>query len=577
MVNRSPRHLFHKLFITYSLVLILVVGVLIGYFVSSSRRRVLETNQDYAGKLCGEAVLRVNRASSDADYLHRALYSGNQELDDVLNYLRYAPEEYLERHLDAYAASNILDNKDMFSYAENAFNMYTDIQQIELISYINDNYITFYGENDVHTGDSAGERRQEILNKGLAKPGAVSFQKEIRDTQTMNVEGCVVFTFGVDELAELQKQYPVAEVFLYHKTGTQVYPGDGAMSLEDFQQDGADRKLKSYVQVQGEGDYVVVTSMEKKKAAAIPAASFLTILVIGVLLVIFGETLINRYLKSLAQRLDGILIGMDQVQTGNLQVTLPADADGDELDMISEHFNRMCRELESYIQKSYLAEIEQKNAEMQALQSQINPHFLYNTLEAIRMKAICNGDREVGKMLYSLAVTFRSQLKEDDVITLMQEMHYCKKYLELFEYRYQGKFTSSVECPPELGKIPVIKFIIQPMIENYFIHGIRMEEDNNSIHIYPERRGNDLYIHVEDNGKGMAEEERIKKNEELEKGFMDRHGSIGVSNVNSRLMAAYGKDYGVELGRSISGGMHVILKIKIEEGDTDEKSNAGGR
>ena len=75
----------------------------------------------------------------------------------------------------------------------------------------------------------------------------------------------------------------------------------------------------------------------------------------------------------------------------------------------------------------------------------------------------------------------------------------------------------------------------------------------------------------------MEEKERTKKNEELKKGVMDRHGSIGVSNVNSRLKAAYGKEYGAELGRSPSGGMHVILKIKIEEGDTDEKSNAGGR
>lgn len=114
--------------------------------------------------------------------------------------------------------------------------------------------------------------------------------------------------------------------------------------------------------------------------------------------------------------------------------------------------------------KSYLAEIEQQNAEMQALQSQINPHFLYNTLEAIRMKAICNGDREVGKMLYSLAVTFRSQLKEADVITLMQEMHYCKKYLELFEYRYQGKFRSSVECSPNSPKFRSLNLYCSPLL-----------------------------------------------------------------------------------------------------------------
>ena len=267
---------------------------------------------------------------------------------------------------------------------------------------------------------------------------------------------------------------------------------------------------------------------------------------------------------------------MNQVQTGNLKVQLPENEHGDELDMISRHFNLMCQELESYIRKSYLAEIEQQNAEMQALQSQINPHFLYNTLEAIRMKAICNGDREVGKMLYSLAVTFRSQLKEADVITLMQEMHYCKKYLELFEYRYQGKFHSSVECGPELSNIPVIKFILQPIIENYFIHGIRMEENDNEINIYARRAGEDLFIHVEDNGRGMPEKDMESKNRELANNEMDTRKSIGVTNVNRRLKAAYGDTCGVFLTANHPRGMHVILKVKVKERETDEESNAGG-
>ena len=143
---------------------------------------------------------------------------------------------------------------------------------------------------------------------------------------------------------------------------------------------------------------------------------------------------------------------MNQVTTGDLSVRLKYQKKGDELDMISENFNEMCSRLQLYIQKSYLAEIERKNAQMQALQSQINPHFLYNTLEAIRMKAICNGEREVGKMLYSMVTLFRSQLKEADVITLGQELDYCKQYLELFEYRYQGQFQSKVECPVEVTK-----------------------------------------------------------------------------------------------------------------------------
>lgn len=576
MENKNPRHLFHKLFLSYSTVLILIVGVLILFFISSSRTRLLETNQDYAGKLCGEAVLEVSRASSDADYLHRAVYQNSSELQDLLNYFRYDTEEYLRRHLDTYASSNTLDNKDIYSYVENAYSAYPNIKKIEFISYNNNKTTVFYSENDIRVNDNGRERRKEILDGGLASAGSYSFQKEIRDPLSMRVEGCVIFTFDTGEMTELQEKYPMAELYLYYKNGNQVYPGENSLLLDDFQQEDAGKKLKSYIQIQSVEDYIVATRLDKHTAASIPAVHILAILGMGIALVIAGEILISSYLKRLSGRLDGILQGMNQVQTGNLKVQLPENEHGDELDMISRHFNLMCQELESYIRKSYLAEIEQQNAEMQALQSQINPHFLYNTLEAIRMKAICNGDREVGKMLYSLAVTFRSQLKEADVITLMQEMHYCKKYLELFEYRYQGKFHSSVECGPELSNIPVIKFILQPIIENYFIHGIRMEGSDNEINIYARRAGEDLFIHVEDNGRGMPEKDMESKNRELANNEMDTRKSIGVTNVNRRLKAAYGDTCGVFLTANHPRGMHVILKVKVKERETDEESNAGG-
>ena len=103
------------------------------------------------------------------------------------------------------------------------------------------------------------------------------------------------------------------------------------------------------------------------------------------------------------------------------------------------------------------------------------------------MKAVCNGDREVGKMLYSMAVTFRAQIKEADIITLAQELHYSKKYMELFEFRYQNQFQAAVECPEEYLQVPIIKFVLQPIIENYFIHGMRMKEPDNFIRIAVEK------------------------------------------------------------------------------------------
>lgn len=167
-------------------------------------------------------------------------------------------------------------------------------------------------------------------------------------------------------------------------------------------------------------------------------------------------------------------------------------------------------------------------------------------------------------MLYSLAVTFRAQLKEADVITLAQELHYSKKYMELFEFRYPGQFETILECPEEYLQIPVIKFVLQPIIENYFIHGIRMKEKDNFIRISVER-GKEVRIVVEDNGNGMEEKVLAAKNRELAEDFMETRASIGVANVNRRLKAVYGKEYGIHMEARPGGGLRVILRFQPQE------------
>ncbi|MBS6196416.1 MAG: sensor histidine kinase [Clostridiales bacterium] len=569
--KKSSGHLYKKLRLSYSAVIITVVGLLVGFSIHAGRQRALETNRDYARKLCEETAAHIQDLEADAEYLHRLLYMGSEELEDILCYLQLDTETYLEKHLDAYTWSGYIDNKDLYSYVENAYSAYPGMKRMELVSYSSNRSTIFYSDNAVRVKDNAAKRKREIIDEGLARQGEISFLKEIRDPGDMNIKGGIVFTFDTSYLEKLQEKYPMARLYLFAKNETPLFSGEGDRKLEEFQQTEAEKKLKSYLLLQEAEDFMVVTALDKKSAEAIPLPDVLAILGVGFFLAALGEFFINLYLKRLTSRVNGILQGMEQVKTGNLKVELAANDKGDELDMISVHFNQMCRDLESYIRKSYLSEIEQKNAQMLALQSQINPHFLYNTLEAIRMKAICNGDREVGKMLYSLAVTFRSQLKEADVITLMQEMHYCKKYLELFEYRYQNKFTAKVECDPGLGETPVIKFILQPIIENYFIHGIRMEDEGNFIHIYAREEDGELYIHVTDNGYGMDPESMEEKNRELEQDEMDVHRSIGVTNVNRRLKAAYGKEYGVTLAANEPRGLHVIIKVKIEEGGIEEK------
>lgn len=566
---KNKRPLFQKLFYRYTAILICIVAVLVIYFISETRAGILDTNMDYMKMMNEKSADYLDQSAEDTRHILSDLYQSAEVLNDLLNYMRLGEEEYQKYRLDQYMASSSLVYEGFDDYMEKVMQSYPSIEHIELISYEQNRLTDCYPNGKNYISGDVKARIAEVGSENLAGDGEFSYVKELRDPVTMLSAGCMIVSFQSEEFREIQKYYSKAELFIYNKQGSVVYLSDDGLDVERFLQSaktGSDGKfLKAYTQKAEVQGYTVYSYMNRQKAAAIPWPAFLTIVGLGLVAVIIGEICVHYYLKHLAKRLEVIVSGMDQVMTGDLNVRLPAEQSGDELDVISGHFNEMCQRLDRYIKKSYLAEIEQKNAELFALQSQINPHFLYNTLEAIRMKALMNGDREVGKMLYSMAVIFRSQIKEADVITVVQEIHYCKKYLELFEYRYADKFTSEVRCPEELMNYPIIKFVLQPLIENYFVHGIRTEEDGNKILIWVEKEGETLLIHIEDNGRGMSEEELCKTNEKLKENPEDSGKSIGIQNVNRRIKAVYGDDYGIVLKKSRMGGLHVIVRVGTKE------------
>lgn len=569
MEVRGTKQLYNKLLFIYTTIIAGVVAVLVLYFLWDARNRYLEQNLDYTKMMSEEAANYLKETDEVASHIHENLYKSNMELDDLLHYLRDDSQIYQQYRLNTYSESRMIEYKGVDSFIDNAFDSYEILKRVTFLSY-EKGEITSYNDNRKIYHSTAGERlKSRIENGNLAEAGEFSFLKEIRDPYTMQSVGCMIFSFDGEKFSRIWQYYMRAEMVVYNGSGTVIFDSADMYEKEKLQevdeQDELEQILHAYVEENVLRDYHILCYLDKNKAAEIPAAMILMIAGVGVILVIIGEIFIRWYLRRLSNRLNRILGGMTEVMGGQLDVRLPADKNGDELDVISLHFNEMCEKLDEHIQKQYMAEIEQKNAEMQALQSQINPHFLYNTLEAIRMKAICNGDREVGKMLYSMAVTFRSQIKEADVITLAQELHYCKKYLELFEYRYQEQFQFQVECPEEYMNVPIIKFVLQPVIENYFIHGMRKGEKDNLIRIVVSKNEEEYQIVVEDNGRGMSIDEIEEKNRELEANEMKKNASIGITNVNRRIKAVYGKKYGIRIEENPGGGLRVILRFKSDE------------
>lgn len=580
MEKKGSKHLYRKLMWTYTAVLICVVLALMAYFLNSMRQKYLETNQERLEIMYEEASSYMENCRSIADYLHEDLYKSNMELNDLIHYLTDSPEEYQKYRLDTFAQYSLVDYKGMEDFSNQAFEAYDSLKRITYVSYKKGDMTCFSKSQDVLHREDGQSVLKYIRNNDLAAEGEFSYVKEIRDPVSLESIGTMLLTFGIENIKEISQSCPAGEIIMYNVHETVVYDSAGKFSIKELENARKNGKLEeemnSYILMSSYNNEYMICYMDKTQAAKIPLPLLLMIVSVAITVILLGGILVHYYLQRVSTRLNRILECMTKVMGGDLTARLEASQNGDELDVISLQFNQMCEKLDEHIKKSYLAEIEQKNAEMAALQSQINPHFLYNTLEAIRMKAICNGDQEVGKMLYSMAVTFRSQLKEADVITLAQELHYCKKYLELFEYRYPSQFQSHVECPLEYMNVPIIKFVLQPVIENYFIHGIRLREKDNRIEITVEKRGEDFEILVEDNGRGMSEEEIREKNRQLQENKMDERKSIGISNVNRRIKAVYGNAYGVRMEKAVSGGVRVIIKFRPEKGE-EENENSDDR
>jgi two-component system sensor histidine kinase YesM len=196
-----------------------------------------------------------------------------------------------------------------------------------------------------------------------------------------------------------------------------------------------------------------------------------------------------------------------------------------------------------------------------ALQSQINPHFLYNSLEAIRMKAVSEGNEQVGEMIWILSTLFRNSIKEDTIILIRNEIKYSKTYLELFKIRYEGKLSVNMVVDQNLMNYGIIKHIIQPVIENYIIHGFDARRDDNLVTIRCYSEDSAIVIEVSDNGKGIRSEDLQILRDDLRSFDINQISSIGLRNVNERIKLIYGTEFGVCIDSEEGAGTHVTLRI----------------
>lgn len=237
----------------------------------------------------------------------------------------------------------------------------------------------------------------------------------------------------------------------------------------------------------------------------------------------------------------------DQVAKGNLDVRSDVKG-GIEVGMLSDSLNTMIDKINELIEQVTKEQIRLRKAEFELLQSQINPHFLYNTLDAIVWLAEAGEQKKVVDMVGSLSEFFRTSLNRGkDIITIGEELNHVRSYLEIQQVRYQDILEYEIHVPEELNKYLIPKITIQPLVENALYHGIKNKRGSGRILIKARKEEDFFYIQIEDNGIGIKEERLEQVRDGIRDGVLTGKDIYGLYNVNERIRLNFGEKYGISI------------------------------
>lgn len=292
-------------------------------------------------------------------------------------------------------------------------------------------------------------------------------------------------------------------------------------------------------------------------------------LLIGLFSLLASMLLANLLASRVTVPLIRLRSRMKQMESGKYDVSVPIET-VDEIGYLSKSFNRMAQEINGLIVKVYEAELLKKDAEIKVLQSQINPHFLYNTLGTIDSLSSGYEDSRVSTISQSLARMFRYNISGGDMSTLRAEIEQIKMYLYIQKIRYDARLNYRIDIEPGLEPIKLPKLLFQPLVENSIVHGIENEPKGGEVRIQAASIDEgDVEIKVWNNGRPI-EPERLREVRAMlseEPGATvgsssHPYASIGLLNIQSRLKLVYGASYGIELNSDDRNGTEFVITVK---------------
>ncbi|MCL6603622.1 MAG: sensor histidine kinase [Paenibacillus sp.] len=306
---------------------------------------------------------------------------------------------------------------------------------------------------------------------------------------------------------------------------------------------------------------VAITPMNLISSESVPIRNIAIILGMVSLLsaFLFDRYFVTRLVRSIISAVNG----MKRVKQGIfIPITTPHRSD-DESDLLIDGFNQMSKQINELIEQVQTEQGRKKEAELQALMAQINPHFIYNSLESINSMAVLQGNKDISKMVISLGKLLRISISQNqELIPLHMEFEHVRHYLDIQKFRFEDKFSYAIDIPENLKTYMTQKLIVQPIVENALYHAIEQMEDPGTIRIEASEVGTDIIIIVKDNGPGfdlVTLHSLWDKESSNQKKYND--SGVGLKNVHERLNIRFGSPYGILVCSSPGFGSTIRIRI----------------
>ncbi|MFC5405869.1 sensor histidine kinase [Cohnella soli] len=552
-----------------------------------------------------QAMERVNRyMEMKYDWLQltvQEIYRNNVLANNMSYFLTHPYSDYIQHMTDQNLAGGNENASDILNFFANRMELDPDIRNVILYSYEKQMMYVYQSLGprklipvnatrsyipDVMAaeGPAAGTPNVWVRKAiGQWNPQLYAMHGQLNDKNTLKNIGqlLVYFDAGLVNRALEQDRASLKGAILVLTPDGQVLSDSSnryyGRVYPYMEQIGSLRSVEmldepSYISAlpQNKAGYIVVGVAPTREIDAAYAGLRRTLMLIAIACIAVTILIPSLVIVNIARRTKRIVFLMKKVERGDLSARLH-DAREDELGQISRGFNDMLDELVNHIDREYKSEIRLKRTELAALQARVNPHFLYNTLEVIRLRAISQGAKDVGEMIFSLATLFRHSVSSRPSNTLGEELEMCRLYLELFRIRYKNKFSYSIECPPELLGITVIKMLLQPIIENYIVHGVDSRRDDNRLSIEAVNDAGTVRVYVRDNGNGIEADKLSAILQALQSPDDEESGSFGLRSVHDRIRLAYGPTYGIHIESEQGNGTAVTVSWPAEEREAGEK------